>query len=200
MSKNTIEEKALPIVADDKDIKAVDEKTEKECLSVSVKDVDGTFTCSVIAEKKDMKILAKSTGSKSFYAAETMITKGVYAVTGDCNDLESLKQKSDDYLALIAELNPKTAYEGLLISQMAIVHQKALECFRWADANTNQSKVYERIQNQGIKLMKLFNQQIATLDKHRLKGNQKMVVEHVHVHDGGQAIVGEVHQGGKDEK
>lgn len=196
MSKKEVEEKISSTGAKDKDILAVEEKAEKECLSVSVKDIDGTFACSLIAEKDDVKILAKSTGSKSFYAAETMVTKGLSAVTGNCNDLESLKQKSDDYLALIAELKPKTAYEGLLVSQMAVVYQNALECFRWADANKSQSKVYERIQNQGIKLMKLFNQQIATLDKHRRGGNQKVTVEHVHVHDGGQAIVGEVHQGG----
>jgi len=178
---------------EDKDIQPVEKKTEKECLSVSVKDVDGAFCVSL---KEDMKLLEKSTGSNSFYAAETMVTQGLSAVTGECKDLESLKQKSDDYLAVVAELNPKTAYEGLLISQMTIVHQKAMECFRWAEVNKNRTEIYERIQNQGIKLMKLFAQQLMTLDKHRLKGHQKMVIEHVHVHPGGQAIVGEVHQGG----
>lgn len=200
MSKKEVEEKALSSGAKDEDTQVAQKKAEKECLSVSVKDVEGTFTCNLIIKKEDEKNLLKSTGSKSFHAAETMVAQGLSSVTGSCKDLKSLKQKSDDYLALIAELKPQTAYEGLIVSQMASVHQQALECFRWADANKDQSKIFERIQNQGIKLMKLFNQQIATLDKHRRGGNQKVTVEHVHVHDGGQAIVGEVHQGAKDEK
>jgi hypothetical protein len=36
---------------------------------------------------------------------------------------------------------------------------------------------------------------LEALDKHRRGGNQKMTVEHVHVHEGGQAIVGNVNQG-----
>ena len=35
----------------------------------------------------------------------------------------------------------------------------------------------------------------VTLNRHRGKGQQKVTVEHVHVHEGGQAIVGEVHAG-----
>jgi hypothetical protein len=38
---------------------------------------------------------------------------------------------------------------------------------------------------------------MEALNRHRGKGQQKMTVEHVHVHDGGQAIVGFVSQGGE---
>jgi len=37
---------------------------------------------------------------------------------------------------------------------------------------------------------------LEALNKHRGKGQQKVTVEHVHVHQGGQAIVGHVAQGG----
>jgi hypothetical protein len=36
----------------------------------------------------------------------------------------------------------------------------------------------------------------GALNRHRGKGQQKVTVEHVHVHDGGQAIVGNVQAGG----
>jgi hypothetical protein len=36
---------------------------------------------------------------------------------------------------------------------------------------------------------------MEALDKHRDKGQQKVTVEHVHVHQGGQAIVGNVGSG-----
>ena len=46
------------------------------------------------------------------------------------------------------------------------------------------------------KLARTFTTQVAALKQYRTGGQQKMTVEHVHVHDGGQAIVGQVAQGG----
>jgi hypothetical protein len=45
------------------------------------------------------------------------------------------------------------------------------------------------------KLMSLYERQLAALDKRRGGGRQKITVEHVNVHAGGQAIVGDVHAG-----
>ena len=38
----------------------------------------------------------------------------------------------------------------------------------------------------------LYTRQLEALDKHRGKGQQKITVEHVNVHAGGQAVVGTV--------
>ena len=43
--------------------------------------------------------------------------------------------------------------------------------------------------------MALYTQQVAALNKHRGKGQQKVTVEHVNVHAGGQAVVGNVEMG-----
>jgi hypothetical protein len=51
--------------------------------------------------------------------------------------------------------------------------------------------------NQANKLSRTFATLLEGLNRHRGKGQQKMTVEHVHVHEGGQAIVGSVEtQGG----
>jgi len=56
------------------------------------------------------------------------------------------------------------------------------------------------------KLMRTFASLVESLSRYRGKGEQKMIIEHVHVHRGGQAIVGPVTQnnsgnrGGGDEK
>jgi hypothetical protein len=47
------------------------------------------------------------------------------------------------------------------------------------------------------KLVRTFTVQMEALNRHRSKGQQKMTVEHVHIHEGGQAIVGNVQGGGK---
>ena len=46
------------------------------------------------------------------------------------------------------------------------------------------------------KLARTFTTQVAALKNYRTGGQQKMTVEHVHVHEGGQAIVGNVQGGG----
>jgi hypothetical protein len=43
-----------------------------------------------------------------------------------------------------------------------------------------------------VKLLRTFTMQLEALQRYRGKGHQKVVVEHVHVHAGAQAIVGSV--------
>jgi hypothetical protein len=50
--------------------------------------------------------------------------------------------------------------------------------------------------NLAVKLLRTYTMQMEALLRYRGKGEQKMTVEHVHVYQGGQAIVGAVHQGG----
>jgi hypothetical protein len=45
-------------------------------------------------------------------------------------------------------------------------------------------------------LARTFAMQMEALRKHRNQGQQKVTVEHVHVHAGGQPIVDEVHHRG----
>jgi hypothetical protein len=50
--------------------------------------------------------------------------------------------------------------------------------------------------NQANKLSRTYATLLEALNRHRGKGQQKVTVEHVHVHEGGQAIVGNVTPGG----
>ena len=54
--------------------------------------------------------------------------------------------------------------------------------------------------NLAVKLLRTFAAQTEALQRYRGKGQQKVTVEHVHVHTGGQAIVGSLSQtgGGRD--
>ncbi len=47
------------------------------------------------------------------------------------------------------------------------------------------------------KLARIFTAQVEALKRYRTGGEQRVVVEHVHVHEGGRAIVGTVNQGGR---
>src|SRR5258707_7239309 len=53
---------------------------------------------------------------------------------------------------------------------------------------------------QAAKLTRANATQMEALAKHRGKGQQKVIVEHVHVYQGGQAIVGQVSPRGDGKK
>ena len=176
---------------------------EQKCLKVSVNKINGVNHCRFEFTKDDVLVLAKSTGCKVYDASTALITNGMESITGGIGDPNAIADAANNYLAMMAEFKPQDVFEGILVSQMSVTHMQAMDCLRIAASKKEYPKIYERFQNQGIKLMRLYNQQLETLDKHRRKGNQKMTVEHVHVHKGGQAIVGNVTQGGEganDEK
>ena len=89
-------------------------------------------------------------------------------------------------------LEPHDAAEGMLAAQMVGTHFAALECLKRAALVNQTFAGRDMALKHAQKLMSLYGQQLATLNKHRGKGQQKVTVEHVNVEAGGQAIVGNV--------
>jgi hypothetical protein len=98
-------------------------------------------------------------------------------------------------LDLYESLAPASGLEGMLAAQMVGTHHAALECLRMAAVPEQTFAGRDMNLKHAAKLMALYTQQLAALDKHRGKGQQKVTVEHVHVAPGGQAIVGNVETG-----
>jgi hypothetical protein len=73
----------------------------------------------------------------------------------------------------------------------------AMACRLVSSTNTKQQDSAERSLN---KLARTFAMQLETLKRYRTGGEQKVTVEHVHIHTGGQAIVGNVSTGGGDDQ
>jgi hypothetical protein len=104
-------------------------------------------------------------------------------------------------LGMMFEMKPENLAQGLLAVQMSGVHLAALLHLKRAglvaQGNLN-SKTPEANMLTAMRLMSLFNEQLEAMAK--LKGKtrqQKVIVEHVHVHHGGQAIVGTVTAAGR---
>ena len=102
-------------------------------------------------------------------------------------------------LSVIKSVQPRDELETLLAAQMAAVHVATLTfARRLANVNTiQQQDSAERALN---KLARTFTSQLEALKRYRTGGEQKVTVEHVHVHDGGQAIVGHVDTRGGPKK
>lgn len=94
-------------------------------------------------------------------------------------------------------IGARNSLERMLAHQMAACHKTALDLMQEArtpsihynlDANTS-SIIQARKLNTANRLMQTFQQAMTTLTKTRTGGQQTVVVQHVQVNDGGQAIV-----------
>jgi hypothetical protein len=93
-------------------------------------------------------------------------------------------------------IRPRDELEGMLAAQMIAAHNASMECFRRAMIDEQTFQGRRESLNQANKLARTYTSLLEALNRHRGKGQQRVTVEHVHVHAGGQAIVGTVEPGG----
>jgi len=98
-------------------------------------------------------------------------------------------------LALMNGIAPENPLEGLLAAQITAAHNMAMEFSRRAMVEGQTEDGIERNLNRAKKMMGAFTAQVETLHKLRNKGQQKIIVQHVQVSEGGQAIIGDINQG-----
>lgn len=143
------------------------------------------------------------TGCQAIEASRVM-AEMVLSAAADETAGDLIERQLKQYLSLMQDLAPRDPFEGMLVNQMFLVFRQALHIFNLSnlDGNEGRTDIQDSLTNRYVKLMRLYTQQMEALDKHRRGGQHRMTVEHVHVHEGGQAIVGNVNQGGggKDEK
>jgi hypothetical protein len=98
-------------------------------------------------------------------------------------------------LAAMAAMQPQDALEGMVGAQLIAIHHAAMECYRRAAIDGQSFHGWRESLNQASKLSRTFATLTKALDRRRGKRQQRITVEHVHVHAGGQAIVGSVTSG-----
>ena len=99
--------------------------------------------------------------------------------------------------AHMGELDPQTGMEALLAVQMVGAQHAAMEFLSRSLLPNQSSAVTDANVLRATRLMRLFNEQLEAMSKLKGKsGQQRVVVEHVTVNEGGQAIEGTVARGG----
>lgn len=103
-------------------------------------------------------------------------------------------------IAALMGIAPKDELEGMMAAQLIAAHNAAMECHRRAMLPEQTFEGRRENLTQANKLSRSFAALAEALNRHRGKGQQKVTVEHVHVHAGGKAVVGNVTQGGAAKK
>jgi hypothetical protein len=137
---------------------------------------------------------ASALGLRDSKLASHMLTQALN-VPNWC-DSESDPERFTTALETLKEIGPKGATQLFLAIQMIGVHKAALMFLKRATVEGQTVEGTDANVLRAVRLMRLFNEQLEAMA--RLKGTagrQKVTVEHVHVHQGGQAIVGSVTAG-----
>jgi hypothetical protein len=130
-------------------------------------------------------------GTRSLDAADRLIVQAGYALVWP------KAKNSDDHLvrasAVMAEMAPGNATEAMQATQMIAVNDAALMFIRHPTQPGQYAEAADASVLRATRFLRIFNEQLEAMQ--RLNGKacqQKVTVEHVHVHEGGQAIVGVV--------
>jgi hypothetical protein len=126
-------------------------------------------------------------------------TRGEDFALHQINHLLSVCRKSDGLVdgpalnamvAMIEAAKPEDELQAALAVQMAMTHALTTVAIKRA-ARVDQIPQFDSAGNMAVKLARTFTMQTEALAKLQRRGEQ--VVKVVHVHQGGQAIVGDVH-------
>lgn len=113
------------------------------------------------------------------------------AVVRDRGEAMPRQSQINAGLAAVQAVAPKNELEAMLAVQMYATHDVAMEMLTRAKLAYN-GQAMINCSSIATKLLRTYTAQIEALAKLRRGGEQKVIVEHVHVHEGGQAIVGSI--------
>lgn len=111
-------------------------------------------------------------------------------------DFEKTRKESREALQI---LGVQDGLEMMLATQMLSIHKAQVKMMMQANSSGFPDETRYCL-NTATKLSNTFIQQATLLTKLQGRNDQKMTVKHVHVHDGGQAIVGALHTSGVSKK
>ena len=101
-------------------------------------------------------------------------------------------------LAMIEAAAPKDEIEGALAIQMACTHSAAMVVLARLGGGGGSERRVAALGSAAARLLKAYAMQVEVLRRLRSGGGQYVRVEHVHIHEGGQAVIGNVRARGDD--
>ncbi len=147
----------------------------------------------VADDPDDLKgTLKRIGGSQSDHWNNILATQAMNSLWLKNSDKKTHDQQFSATIAGLAGIGPKDELEGMIAAQLFAAHNAAMECYRRAMIGEQTFEGRRENLSQANKLSRTYAALLEALNRHRGKGQQKVTVEHVHVHSGGQAVVGVV--------
>jgi ATP-dependent Clp protease adapter protein ClpS len=131
-------------------------------------------------------------GSRSDHWNNNLLNQAANTLWIKHSDKKTRETQYKATMSALVGIAPKDEIEGMIAAQLIAAHNAAMECYRRAMHSEQTFEGRRENLNQANKLSRSYAVLLEALNRHRGKGQQKVTVEHVHVHSGGQAVVGVV--------
>jgi hypothetical protein len=95
-------------------------------------------------------------------------------------------------LAMIEAVAPKDEIEGALAVQMACTHAAAMAVLTRLGGGVGTERRVATLGSAAARLLRTYSIQVETLRRLRHGGDQHVRVEHIHINEGAQAVIGNV--------
>jgi hypothetical protein len=131
-------------------------------------------------------------GSRSDHWNNNLLNQAANTLWIKNSDEKTCETQCKATMSALVGIAPKDEIEGMIAAQLIAAHNAAMECYRRAMHSEQTFEGRRENLSQANKLSRSYAVLLEALNRHRGKGQQKVTVEHVHVHSGGQAVVGVV--------
>ena len=169
----------------------------KLCLGGFGAKFGGSANSGHIINLDDENSLSGIFGTKNLDQGNALLSHCLKVLKPDeAGDAGATNDERRFMLSIIHDMAPRDPVERMLAVQMAAEHVATIRAGRRM-ANSETIPQVEAHYTGYNKLARTFAAQVKALRKHRNGGKQTVVVQHVTVADGGQAIVGTVQAGGR---
>src|SRR5215510_2397204 len=146
-----------------------------------------------VNDPADMKgALKEIGGSRSDHFNNILANQALNSLWLKHSDEATRDKQYQATLAALIGIGPKDELEAMMAAQLIAAHNAVMECYRRAMIAEQTFEGRRECLSQANKLSRTYAVLLDALNRHRGKGQQKVTVEHVHVHAGGQAVVGTV--------
>jgi len=164
----------------------------KDVFSISMKNSENRGN---EKEKRELSqaLICRSTGAKDASFGIKIFTSCL-ASTGliDESKKDQFADHSNAIINAMSSLKPQDEFEGMLISQALGLHFQGMNYLGLAATKEATPEGRNNNINRAMRLLRVQHETLEALTRYRRKGEQKVVVQHVNVNEGGQAIVGNV--------
>jgi hypothetical protein len=151
-----------------------------------------------VVRKRRTEIVRRAQKATGVSAEDVAINLAVQAAANPVGDYvggdpEKARVLVNTAVETLEQIKPEGALQSMLAVQMIGVHNTAIKFLMRATDKDQSFEGTDANVQRATRLMRLFNDQLQAYAK--LKGKtseQRVTVEHVHVYEGGQAIVGSV--------
>lgn len=135
--------------------------------------------------------LCELTGTENKELAEDIVKRAAFAIC----DYDKFYEKNNIVLQSLAEQQPKDAHEARLCAQVTALYSQGMDYLERArrvlfDDTMAKDHWHTILIKTATKLLDLHAKTVGELARYRKNGGQLIVVQHVNIENGGQAIVG----------